>query len=57
MVTIRYPRADVDVFEIRHKRHRLACLRTDMAELNLEIERGLHKFHETFGKTTVEQQH
>lgn len=40
-----FPRQDVDVYAIRGARHRLACLRTDYAQICAEIEAGLHKLH------------
>jgi len=40
-----FPRADIDVYNVRHKRHRLACLRTDHSTVMREIERSLHALH------------
>mmetsp|Transcript_50506 Transcript_50506/g.114702 ORF Transcript_50506/g.114702 Transcript_50506/m.114702 type:complete len:258 (+) Transcript_50506:64-837(+) len=40
-----FPRADVDVYNARHKRHRLSCLRTDHKGLMTAIEAALHELH------------
>lgn len=47
-----YPRDDVDVYTIRHQRHRLACLKTDHKEIMKEIEREMLAMHSII-KTTV----
>lgn len=39
-----FPRADVDVYNIRLKRNRLACLQTDHKELMKKIEDGLAEY-------------
>ena len=33
-----FPRNDIDVYDTRHKRHRLACLQTDHKQIMKEIE-------------------
>lgn len=40
-----YPRSDVDVYLVRHTRHRIICLQNDHKALMKEIEAGLHLFH------------
>lgn len=40
-----FPRADIDIFEIRKHRHRLACLRTDRKALERKIEAKLLELH------------
>lgn len=40
-----FPRSDIDVYNVRHKRHRLACLRTDHREVMAEVEAKLHELH------------
>ena len=40
-----YPRNDIDVYQIRHARHKIICLRNDHKALMNKIEEGLHKVH------------
>ncbi|PVD27250.1 hypothetical protein C0Q70_12405 [Pomacea canaliculata] len=40
-----YPRADIDIFSVRHARHRIACLQTDHTNVMKEIEEELHRIH------------
>lgn len=40
-----YPRADCDVYAVRHARHRIAVLKTDYAEVCREIENALEQLH------------
>ena len=40
-----FPRADLDLFEIRKMRNRLACLQTDHTTLMKQIEQGLYRLH------------
>ncbi|XP_076666628.1 26S proteasome non-ATPase regulatory subunit 9 [Andrena cerasifolii] len=40
-----YPRNDIDVYQIRHARHKIICLRNDHKALMTKIEEGLHKVH------------
>ncbi|CAH3944339.1 unnamed protein product [Pieris brassicae] len=40
-----YPRNDIDVYKVRHARHRIICLQNDHKELMKQIERGLTEVH------------
>ncbi|XP_030634270.1 26S proteasome non-ATPase regulatory subunit 9 isoform X1 [Chanos chanos] len=40
-----YPRADVDLYQIRTARHSISCLQNDHKAIMLEIEEALHKLH------------
>ncbi|KAK9310017.1 hypothetical protein QLX08_000496 [Tetragonisca angustula] len=40
-----YPRNDIDVYQVRHVRHKIICLRNDHKALMNKIEEGLHKVH------------
>lgn len=40
-----FPRADIDLVEVRKLRHRLACLQTDHCQVMKEIEVGLLNLH------------
>lgn len=40
-----FPRSDVDVYRVRHDRHRLACLRTDVRALTDAMEAKLVEVH------------
>ena len=40
-----FPRADIDVYRVRHDRHRLACLRTDVRALTDAMEAKLVEVH------------
>ncbi|XP_055995369.1 26S proteasome non-ATPase regulatory subunit 9-like [Ostrea edulis] len=40
-----YPRADIDVYTVRHARHTLICLQNDHKALMKEIEEELYKIH------------
>ncbi|KAL7836444.1 hypothetical protein AOLI_G00277280 [Acnodon oligacanthus] len=40
-----YPRADVDLFQIRTARHSISCLQNDHKAVMVEIEEALHKLH------------
>jgi 26S proteasome non-ATPase regulatory subunit 9 len=41
-----FPRSDVDHYQVRSLRHRLACLRTDRKALEAELETKLHALHQ-----------
>ncbi|GBP20878.1 26S proteasome non-ATPase regulatory subunit 9 [Eumeta japonica] len=43
-----YPRSDIDVYRVRHARHRIICLQNDHKEIMKKIERGLHVIHSEF---------
>ncbi|XP_069475692.1 26S proteasome non-ATPase regulatory subunit 9 isoform X1 [Ambystoma mexicanum] len=40
-----YPRADIDVYQVRTARHNIACLQNDHKEIMKEIEEALHRLH------------
>ncbi|XP_046402324.1 26S proteasome non-ATPase regulatory subunit 9 [Ischnura elegans] len=40
-----YPRSDVDVYQVRHARHKIICLQNDHRALMQRIEHGLHHLH------------
>ncbi|KAI5625291.1 26S proteasome non-ATPase regulatory subunit 9 [Silurus asotus] len=40
-----YPRADVDLIQIRAARHSISCLQNDHKAIMVEIEEALHKLH------------
>ncbi|XP_069555485.1 26S proteasome non-ATPase regulatory subunit 9 isoform X1 [Brachyistius frenatus] len=40
-----YPRADVNVHQIRTARHNISCLQNDHKAIMVEIEEALHKLH------------
>ncbi|KAJ8415525.1 hypothetical protein AAFF_G00425050 [Aldrovandia affinis] len=40
-----YPRADVDVYQVRTARHSISCLQNDHKGVMVEIEEALHKLH------------
>ncbi|XP_003395875.1 26S proteasome non-ATPase regulatory subunit 9 [Bombus terrestris] len=44
-----YPRNDIDVYQVRHVRYKIICLRNDHKTLMKKIEEGLHKLHALAG--------
>lgn len=40
-----YPRSDIDVYKVRHARHRIICLLNDHKAIMKDIERSLHDYH------------
>ncbi|GLH03273.1 26S proteasome non-ATPase regulatory subunit 9, partial [Gryllus bimaculatus] len=40
-----FPRSDIDVYQVRHARHRIICLQNDHKKLMKEIENALHALH------------
>ncbi|KAK2727066.1 26S proteasome non-ATPase regulatory subunit 9-like [Artemia franciscana] len=40
-----YPRNDVDVYQVRHARHDIICLRNDLKNLMIQFEDNLFKLH------------
>ncbi|XP_072755761.1 26S proteasome non-ATPase regulatory subunit 9 isoform X2 [Anoplolepis gracilipes] len=40
-----YPRQDIDVYQVRHTRHKIICLTNDHKALMKKIEEGLHRIH------------
>lgn len=40
-----FPRSDIDVYKVRHARHRIICLQNDHKNLMKMIERGLAEVH------------
>ena len=49
-----YPRADVDVYQVRHARHDIRCKQNDLKSLMKEIESGLHSLHSQAKETVME---
>jgi len=45
-----FPRADIDVYQVRDARHKVACLRNDAADLLNQIESSLHAIHARAGE-------
>lgn len=43
-----FPRADVDIFEVRKLRNRHACLQTDHGKLMKELEQKLFSLHSDY---------
>ena len=43
-----FPRADVDLMEVRKLRHRFACLQTDHCALMKEVEQKLFSLHSIY---------
>ncbi|XP_045505207.1 26S proteasome non-ATPase regulatory subunit 9 [Colias croceus] len=43
-----FPRNDIDVYKVRHARHRIICLQNDHKEIMKQIERGLTEVHSSF---------
>ncbi|XP_004922528.1 26S proteasome non-ATPase regulatory subunit 9 [Bombyx mori] len=41
-----YPRDDIDVYEVRHARHKIICLQNDHKKVMQLIERGIAKVYE-----------
>nr|XP_056715622.1 26S proteasome non-ATPase regulatory subunit 9 [Euleptes europaea] len=40
-----YPRADIDVYQVRTARHNIICLQNDHKALMREVEQALHQLH------------
>jgi len=40
-----YPRQDLDVYQVRHARHKIICLMNDHKNIMLKIEKDLHVLH------------
>jgi len=40
-----FPRNDIDVYQVRHARHRIICLQNDHKSVMKDIEAGLHAVH------------
>ncbi|KAG8036909.1 hypothetical protein G9C98_004231 [Cotesia typhae] len=49
-----YPRADIDVYQVRQARSRIICLQNDHKTLMKKIEAGLLKVHSLAGKSGEE---
>ncbi|CAK9822174.1 26S proteasome non-ATPase regulatory subunit 9 [Anthophora retusa] len=44
-----YPRNDIDVYQVRHARHKIICLMNDHKAIMKKIEEGLHRVHALAG--------
>lgn len=51
-----FPRADIDVYNIRVMRNKRACLVTDLNQLMKEIESNLHSLHAEFSSEPEPEQ-
>jgi len=40
-----YPRADIDVYQVRTARHKIICLKNDLRDLTRKIEEAIHNLH------------
>ena len=49
-----FPRADVDVYQVRHARHDIRCKQNDLKDLMKDIESGLHSLHSQAKETVME---
>ncbi|KAK0182260.1 hypothetical protein PV327_000415 [Microctonus hyperodae] len=49
-----YPRADIDVYQVRHARHTIICLQNDHKSIMKKIENGLAKVHSIAGCNSEE---
>ncbi|KAH0954012.1 hypothetical protein HN011_007042 [Eciton burchellii] len=50
-----YPRQDIDIYQVRHTRHKIICLTNDHKALMKKIEEGLHKIHALAGASEVQE--
>ncbi|KAL6255693.1 hypothetical protein P5V15_012937 [Pogonomyrmex californicus] len=50
-----YPKQEVDVYQVRHTRHKIICLTNDHKDVMKKIEEGLHKVHALAGASETEQ--
>ncbi|XP_012216644.1 26S proteasome non-ATPase regulatory subunit 9 isoform X2 [Linepithema humile] len=50
-----YPRQDIDVYQVRHTRHKIICLSNDHKALMKKIEEGLYKVHALSGTSQTQQ--
>ncbi|KYM99170.1 PREDICTED: 26S proteasome non-ATPase regulatory subunit 9 [Cyphomyrmex costatus] len=50
-----YPRQNIDVYQVRHTRHKIICLTNDHKDLMRKIEDGLHRIHALAGASETEQ--
>ncbi|XP_070156819.1 26S proteasome non-ATPase regulatory subunit 9 [Polyergus mexicanus] len=50
-----FPRQDIDVYQVRHARHKMICLTNDHKALMKKIEEGLHKIHALAGGNEAQE--
>ncbi|XP_077281482.1 26S proteasome non-ATPase regulatory subunit 9 [Temnothorax americanus] len=50
-----YPRQDINVYQVRHTRHKIICLRNDHKDAMKKIEEGLHRVHALGGASKAEE--
>ncbi|XP_050356227.1 26S proteasome non-ATPase regulatory subunit 9-like [Nymphalis io] len=43
-----FPRSDIDVYKVRHARHKIICLQNDHKNIMKQIEQGLSEVHSQF---------
>ncbi|KAH7947829.1 26S proteasome non-ATPase regulatory subunit 9 [Rhipicephalus sanguineus] len=49
-----YPRSDIDVYKVRHARHRIICLLNDHKAIMKDIEKSLHNYHAQMSRNAAE---
>ncbi|EGI60645.1 PREDICTED: 26S proteasome non-ATPase regulatory subunit 9 [Acromyrmex echinatior] len=49
-----YPRQDINVYQVRHTRHKIIWLTNDHKDLMRKIEEGLHRIHALAGTSLAE---
>jgi len=49
-----YPRADIDVYQVRHARSNIRCKNNDLKSLMKTIEEGLHNLHSQARETAMD---
>ncbi|XP_045455836.1 26S proteasome non-ATPase regulatory subunit 9-like [Melitaea cinxia] len=47
-----FPRNDIDVYKVRHARHKIICLQNDHKNIMKQIEQGLVEVHSQFKSTS-----
>ncbi|KAK7106813.1 26S proteasome non-ATPase regulatory subunit 9-like isoform X2 [Littorina saxatilis] len=52
-----YPRNDIDVYSVRHARHRIACLQTDYSAVMKDIETELYRIHAELRESREDESH
>jgi len=48
-----FPRNDIDVFQVRHARHKIICLQNDFKSLTKEIENNMQAYHQRLKESGV----
>lgn len=50
-----YPRSDIDVYKVRHARHRIICLLNDHKAIMKDIEKSLHNYHAQMSRNAASE--